>query len=233
MRKLLLALAVLVPTALVLTFLLAPRLLVWPLARLSPQVTFFISTDRPAVALTMDDGPHPETTPRVLEVLARHGVKTTFFLIGRQAKKHPDLLARMHAAGHELASHGYRDRVSAVLGRAELEGALARTRSVLAPYAEPRWLRPGGGWFAGAVIAAAESQGLRVVLGDVYPMDYNLPFPRFHAWYVGRNARPGSIILLHDRPDPGPGPAATLARILPGLTQRLRVTTLSELAALE
>ncbi|MEF8793278.1 polysaccharide deacetylase family protein [Thiohalorhabdus sp.] len=233
MRRLLLALAVLIPVVVVLAYLAAPRLLVGPLAWLAPEVTFYEPTDRPVVALTIDDGPQPGTTPALLDVLDRYGARATFFLIGSRAAEHPHLLRRMSAAGHELASHDFRDRLSAGVGRRSLEQDLARTRSVLAAHGDAGWFRPGGGVVTGKVVGAAQAQGHDVALGDVFPLDVSLPWPRFHAWYVLANARPGSIIVLHDRPDLVEPPARKLARILPELTRRFRVVTLSRLVAEE
>jgi peptidoglycan/xylan/chitin deacetylase (PgdA/CDA1 family) len=60
------------------------------------------------IALTFDDGPHPEGTPAVLELLARAGVRATFYLVGEQVERRPDLAAEIAAAGHEIGIHGYR-----------------------------------------------------------------------------------------------------------------------------
>lgn len=231
MRRLLLVIAALVPAVVVLAYLFAPRMLVGPLGWWAPEVTFFEATERPVVALTIDDGPHPGTTPTLLQVLDRHGAKATFFLVGDRAADHPGLLERMRGAGHELASHDFRDRLSAAVGRRSLERGLARTRAVLTGHGEPRWFRPGGGLVTAKVVGAARAQGHDVALGDVFPLDVSLPWPRFHAWYVLANVRPGSIIILHDRPDLAEAPARKLARILPELTRRFRVVTLSRLVA--
>ncbi len=63
-----------------------------------------------AIGLTFDDGPDPEHTPRVLEILARHGVHATFFVKGDAASAHPELVQRLVRAGHEVGSHGYHHR---------------------------------------------------------------------------------------------------------------------------
>src|SRR6202522_3723973 len=65
----------------------------------------------PGVALTFDDGPHPEGTPAMLELLARHGAAAAFFVVGEQVRRRPALLARIRAQGHQVALHGDRHRL--------------------------------------------------------------------------------------------------------------------------
>ena len=79
-----------------------------------------IATGAPGVALTFDDGPHPEGTPAVLEVLARAGARATFFLVGEQVQRRPALAAEIVAAGHAVALHGYRHRPQLRLSAGEV-----------------------------------------------------------------------------------------------------------------
>src|SRR5258706_11236945 len=73
--------------------------------RLSPNVTYRVRTHRPVVALSFDDGPHPSFTLQVLEILRQHDAKATFFLIGERALRHPEVVSRIKAAGHEVGNH--------------------------------------------------------------------------------------------------------------------------------
>lgn len=75
------------------------------LERLAPNIVWRVRTDQPLVALSFDDGPHPVHTPRVLDILRRSGATATFFLIGERAEAHPDLVAGIKAAGHEVGNH--------------------------------------------------------------------------------------------------------------------------------
>src|ERR1700720_3633459 len=79
------------------------------LERLTPNLTYRIPTRQPLVALSFDDGPHPIFTPRVLDILQQHNAHATFFLIGERALRHPDLVARIKAAGHEVGNHYFTD----------------------------------------------------------------------------------------------------------------------------
>ena len=95
----------------------------------------------PGVALTFDDGPHPEGTPAVLEALARAGARATFFVVGEQVQRRPALVAEIAAAGHVVALHGYRHRLQLRLGGARGPGGHRARRRV-----DPR----GGGDRRGA-----------------------------------------------------------------------------------
>src|SRR5262245_56809812 len=66
-----------------------------------------VATHEPAIALTFDDGPHPEETPRVLEILERHGARGTFFMVGKSARRYPEVVARAAEGGHALANHSW------------------------------------------------------------------------------------------------------------------------------
>jgi len=85
-----------------------------------------------ALALTFDDGPHPEWTPATLEMLARAGVRATFFLIGREAEKHPEIVRRIVAEGHAVGGHSFDHSVITQLTPAELVADLGRCRDAIA-----------------------------------------------------------------------------------------------------
>jgi peptidoglycan-N-acetylglucosamine deacetylase len=86
-------------------FCIEPLSILPVLERLTPQLTYRIPTSQPLVALSFDDGPHPIFTPQVLDILHQHNAQATFFLIGDRALRHPELVARIKAAGHEVANH--------------------------------------------------------------------------------------------------------------------------------
>ena len=86
---------------------------------------------RPVAALTFDDGPSPDTTPRILDALRREGVRATFFVLGKHAERHPELVERIVREGHELGNHGYDHRILAFAGPAEVHRQLHRTERIL------------------------------------------------------------------------------------------------------
>jgi peptidoglycan/xylan/chitin deacetylase (PgdA/CDA1 family) len=84
-----------------------------------------------AVALTFDDGPHPEHTPAMLDELARAGVRATFFVVGREVEKYPEVARRIVAEGHGIGGHGYDHTVITTLAPAALVDDLAHCRRVI------------------------------------------------------------------------------------------------------
>jgi peptidoglycan-N-acetylglucosamine deacetylase len=207
-----------------------PHVLVRLAARLLPGVLFFVPTERQAIALTVDDGPHPATTPALLDVLARHEARATFFVLGASAERYPGLMARIAAEGHELGNHTYFDEPSALLPPAVLEQRIAGAHDVLVRFGPVRLLRPGSGWITPRVLRAAERHGYRCVLGSVYPHDAHVRWPRYLVWDVLRRVRPGTIVILHEG-SPGRAQVARVVdTVLPVLRSRgYEVLTVSEL----
>jgi peptidoglycan/xylan/chitin deacetylase (PgdA/CDA1 family) len=193
------------------------------------------SAREPTIALTFDDGPNPETTPRVLDILARHDVRATFFMVGEAADAHPDLVRRVVAAGHEVGSHGYRHR-HALFQRPPLTGffdtrrAIQRLGRLLGR--PTTFFRPPFGAYSWTVLLATRQAGAWPVHWTVESHDWH---PRFAPANVVRKvlaeARPGGIIVMHDS---GRGAAKTvlaLDAVLDGLAAlKLRPVLLSRMA---
>src|ERR1700675_323889 len=97
------------------------------LERLTPNFIYRVRTERPLVALSFDDGPHPEFTPQVLEILERYHAMATFFLIGERAQRHPEAVSRIRAAGHEVGNHYFRNGPTVLHSDAEFAGNLEKT----------------------------------------------------------------------------------------------------------
>jgi len=190
----------------------------------------------PQVALTFDDGPHPVYTSRVLEILAEHGAGATFFLIGRHAEEHPELVRRILSEGHALGSHTYGHRHFWHLGpRATREEILRGHRVVEAISGGPvRFFRPPWGAVNLAALAVCRKEGLVPVLWSVRGEGYRWrPSWEEMARVVVRTAHPGAIVNLHDRggfPDTPERVLRALPRILAGLRARgLLPVTLADL----
>jgi peptidoglycan/xylan/chitin deacetylase (PgdA/CDA1 family) len=211
-------------------FLFRPEWIVACLANRSPNVVYWAETDELTVALTIDDGPDPVTSPKILDVLQLHNSRATFFLITSRIPGNEDIVTRAVQENHEVGNHLTTDAPSILLDASEFEQRLSESHRVLSRFATVRWFRPGSGWYSSAMLSILERHGYRCALGSVYPFDPQIPSAWFAERYVLRNVRPGSIIVLHDHGERGERTAATLAKLLPELNRRgFRVVTLSEL----
>jgi peptidoglycan/xylan/chitin deacetylase (PgdA/CDA1 family) len=209
---------------------LRPYWAVAVLARRYPDVIYFVGTGEPVVALTIDDGPDPIATPKILDVLGRYDAHATFFLLSSRVPGNEGLVRRAVEEGHEIANHLVADEPSILLGNPEFEQQLLEADGVLSDFAEVRWFRPGSGWYNDEMLSTLRRHGYQCALGSVYPFDPQVPSSWFATHYVLWNVRPGSIIVLHDYGARGNRTAKTLTTILPELSRRgLRVVTLSEL----
>ncbi len=153
------------------------------------------------VAITFDDGPHPEGTPAVLEILAEADIKATFFLVGEQVERRPALAARIAEQGHAIALHGYRHRpqpaMTAGAVRADLERGVTAIES--ATRAPPTWHRPPYGLYSPAGIEAVRANNLKPLLWSKWGKDWRrFTTPERIAARASANLRPGDVILLHD-----------------------------------
>jgi peptidoglycan/xylan/chitin deacetylase (PgdA/CDA1 family) len=184
------------------------------------------------LALTFDDGPDRETTPRILAELRRHGVRATFFLISGQVPGREHVVRAIVREGHEVGNHFTEDRPTIQLKPVEFKTDLLEAHNTLATFAPPRWARPGSGWYSQEMIRIMKQNGYRCALASVYPFDATIPSVSWAAHYVLRNARPGAIVVLHDGGARGRRTERVLARILPELRRRgYRFVSLSELMA--
>ena len=116
-------------------------------------------------ALTFDDGPNPEYTPRILDLLAEHGVKATFFVVGARIEKFPDVLRRVAAEGHAIGSHTQSHRELPALSREELSWELATCRQNIAEVAgvDTRLVRPPRGRISLLALHRVKALGYKLV----------------------------------------------------------------------
>jgi peptidoglycan-N-acetylglucosamine deacetylase len=196
-------------------------------------VVFRVDTEAKVVGLSIDDGP-AAVTAAILALLAEHDARATFFVIGEQVQRHPELTRQILADGHELGHHMMRDQPSIDLAPDAFLEDFATLDSILTEYGGSTLFRPGSGWFDQRMIDAAAKRGYQTVLGSVYPFDAQLPFPGFARWYIRQTVAPGSIIILHDGEARGARTMEVLREILPDLRgEGYRVVPVSELLAHE
>jgi peptidoglycan/xylan/chitin deacetylase (PgdA/CDA1 family) len=151
-------------------------------------------------ALTFDDGPNPAVTPRLLDLLQAHGVRATFFLIGRNVERYPRIAAEISRRGHEIGNHSQDHVPLPLLPRSLLWRQIDRASQAIeaATGQRPRLFRPPMGWFSRGMLHALAARGYVPVLGDVYPQDTTRPGAAVLVQRVLQRVGPGSIVILHD-----------------------------------
>lgn len=157
--------------------------------------------DAAGVALTFDDGPHPDGTPAVLDILARAGHKATFFVIGEQVRRRPELARAIVEQGHQIALHGDRHRLQLRLTPAQVRDDLERGRAAIedAVGTPVAWHRPPYGIYSPAGLAAARAAGLEPLLWSRWGKDWRrFTTPHRIAARATRDVSAGDVILLHD-----------------------------------
>jgi peptidoglycan/xylan/chitin deacetylase (PgdA/CDA1 family) len=180
------------------------------------------------VALTFDDGPHPQGTPAVMEALASAGATATFFLVGEQVERWPALAAELVAAGHEVALHGHRHRTLLRVPARALAADLDRGAAVLedATARAVAHYRPPYGIFTPAGLALARGRGWAPVLWSRWGKDWRrFTTPERIARRLTAEAGPGDVLLLHDADhysarDSWRRTVAALPRVLDALAER-------------
>jgi len=208
----------------------APGWLIPRLARQYPGCLYQAATGQKLVALTIDDGPDPSSTPRILDVLRQNGAAATFFLISSRLRGAQSVMSRLVREGHQLGNHLTQDRTSIRLTPAAFESDLLRAHQAFAPWGHPVWARPGSGWYSDEMIQVMRRHLYRCALGSVYPFDAAIPSTNWARSYILHHVRPGAIVILHDGGSRGKRTARVLAAVLPELTRRgYKVMTLSGL----
>ncbi|HEY0243078.1 MAG TPA: polysaccharide deacetylase family protein [Gemmatimonadaceae bacterium] len=177
------------------------------------------------VALTFDDGPNPEATPRILDELDSHGVKATFFVLGSHAERWPELVERVVREGHQVGNHGFFHRKlhfrspsyvrrDIQLGTEAIQNACGEA---------PRLFRAPHGFRSPWVNSIARSFGQRTVGWSLGVWDSDRPGVEAIVEKTVSGARRGSIILLHDGDGyDAAGDRTQTAAALPGIIIRLR-----------
>jgi peptidoglycan/xylan/chitin deacetylase (PgdA/CDA1 family)/uncharacterized membrane protein YbhN (UPF0104 family) len=191
------------------------------------------------VAITFDDGPSPDTTPRILDALRDADRRATFFVLGRHAELYPEVVERIVREGHEVANHGYSHGILVFASPRRITGELARTQRLLqARGAAPvRYFRAPHGFRNPFVVRVARRLGYRVVGWTKGVFDTALPGVDVIVQRSRDALRPGAILLLHDADGNGDGDRSQTAAALPAILAAVdeggyEAVTVGELAAL-
>ncbi|KAI1629218.1 polysaccharide deacetylase [Exophiala viscosa] len=207
-----------------------PSALISYLQRRWPDVLFHVPTHKKILALTIDDAPSPSTS-EIHKILKTYGAKATFFVIGSHIAGREDTLRGLVADGHELANHAMRDEPSFRLPQdgltRQIKSVEVQINQIYGPVASPpRYFRPGSGFFSAAMRKTLASLDYRLVLGSIYPHDAQVSQWKINATHILSMARPGGIIICHDREWTTP----MLRKVLPELTKRgYHIVTVTEL----
>jgi peptidoglycan/xylan/chitin deacetylase (PgdA/CDA1 family) len=179
--------------------------------------------ERRAVALTFDDGPDPDCTPRVLDILAREGVRAAFFLIGQRARRAPEVARRIAGDGHDLGNHTWSHRSLWRCGPAHTEREIQDGHTAIADAAgePPRFFRPPWGKTNLAMFGVARELDTPCVFWTIQPESRRPVDPAEQARRGIARARAGAIYDLHDA-DGVPGAGGRLVEYLPTLVAGLR-----------
>ena len=159
-------------------------------------------SDPNQIALTYDDGPNDPHTLRLLDVLARHNAKATFFLIGKYVRQRPEIARAVREAGHEIGNHTYSHPnlifVSAAQLRQELEDCTKALEDALGM--TPQLFRPPFGGRRPSVLRTARALGLKTVMWSITGYDWNAESPESILKKIapGLDSRRAEIVLLHD-----------------------------------
>jgi peptidoglycan-N-acetylglucosamine deacetylase len=179
-------------------------------------------------ALTFDDGPHPDGTPAMLEILAHAGVRATFFLVGEQVQRNPALAGEIAAAGHEIGLHCHRHRNLLRLVPRQVLADIDRAQEVIerATARQLNLYRPPYGILNTAALHLARGRGWRTLMWTQWGRDWEArATPESIAARVTDGAGEGSVLLLHDAdyysaPGSWRRTVAALPRVLDVLAER-------------
>jgi peptidoglycan/xylan/chitin deacetylase (PgdA/CDA1 family) len=186
------------------------------------------------VAMTFDDGPHPQNTPRLLDILRARNIKATFFVIGRSVDLYPQIVRRTVAEGHEIGNHTHTHRLLSKLGDTEVRGELTRCRDAVARAAgvQMRTMRPPYGGLLQRQREFVHAEfGYPTILWSVDPLDWKRPGPSVVTSRILSGTTSGAIILSHDLHAPT---VDAMPATMDGLLRRgFKFVTVSQLLAMK
>lgn len=160
-----------------------------------------VRVDQPYIAMTFDDGPSTENTPRLLEILKQRNIKATFFLIGQNVAANPDIVRRILAEGHEVGNHSWTHPQLSKLSDDRVTAEITKTQDAIkdASGYSPTLLRPPYGAITPRQREWIANQfGLNIILWSVDPFDWKRPGASVITQRILSQVRPGAIILSHD-----------------------------------
>lgn len=169
-----------------------------------PKLVKLLTNTR-KVILTFDDGPHPKTTPKILEILRKRNLKAIFFVLGIQAEKYPELLRQIHAEGHEIGNHSYNHKNLTQISAEQLRQQIEKTNNIIEKITgvKPEFLRPPYGALNKQVVRLTKIRKMNILLWTIDPRDWKIKneasIMRNLDKQLGLNGNlRGGVVLLHD-----------------------------------
>jgi peptidoglycan/xylan/chitin deacetylase (PgdA/CDA1 family) len=156
-----------------------------------------VSTSEPLVALTFDDGPHPEFTPHILDTLEQHKALATFFMLGKNAKHHQDLVKKVGQAGHAIGNHSWDHLSFDLIPRRQRRSQIYACQKAIAPYGEKLFRPPYGNQTIHSSLDVF-LLGYKIVTWSAVAQDWLDHDANRLVDYLMPQIKPGSIIVFHD-----------------------------------
>ncbi len=159
-----------------------------------------LDTDKKKVALTFDDGPSLEWTPKVLDELNKAKIKATFFLVGHHVQKYPDIARRIVEEGHTIGNHGYAHTVLFYYTPAEIEEEIKYSEQVVRDITgyTTKLFRPPKAWLRNSIKQKIKSMGYEIILWSLNSKDWVSFNHKLIVKYISRKIKNGDILLFHD-----------------------------------
>ncbi|MCF4968490.1 polysaccharide deacetylase family protein [Nostoc sp. CMAA1605] len=178
-----------------------------------------LGKEQKVIALTFDDGPWPESTGQVLDILKENNVKGTFFVVGRNVKEYPDILKRVAAEGHVIGNHTWHHWYHAMNPQLAAYEVTKTTELIYQiTGVKPTLFRPPGGIMNNGVAAYAKNNKYAIIMWSSDSVDYSQPSVPRLINNVFSLARPGGIVLMHD----GGGNRSKTIQALPEIIAKFR-----------
>lgn len=200
--------------------------LLYPILKtIFPQCLWTGNENLPEIALTFDDGPHPVHTPQLLQVLEQYQIKATFFWLGVNVERFPEIAREVYRRGHAIALHGYQHISFPTLNAIQLKESLEKTQEAITKACEINGnliknVRPPNGLVMPETINLLKQWDYRIIMWSVVPEDWVKPGVSLVKNRVLQQTRNGSIIVLHDGYHGGEDVAASVAEIMPKLIDK-------------
>src|SRR6266550_6242671 len=173
-----------------------------PAAPKEPAISFnSVHVDGPYIAMTFDDGPSAVLTPKLLDLLAAHHIKATFFVIGENVAEHQEIVARAAREGHEIGNHSWSHPNFGKMSQESVRSQLQRTDDAIknATGKRPTLLRPPYGSITEREKRWIHDElGYQIIFWEVDPYDWKRPGPAVVRNRILKETQPGSIVLSHD-----------------------------------